>query len=486
MRTHLLCLILFLVSILCLQGSVAKADEKVEAKPRTTSVPTVSLEELSWLIFPLNKDQLEVEADAWCALVQEKVEEIAEANIAILLLKKQLEQQAPVTTETQAVKEPPIRDGAKKLEGMENVLEEASLLPDGGEAEELSRQRTTLLEELNLLRSQRAALVQRAAAVLAALETKGGEAASRQVYLDAVSELHVDLTDVSATRTALYGWLKSPEGGIHWGLNVLKSIVIFAIFLVLSVAIRKVVSRAVRKSRRVTSLMGDFVEKISGRVVFLMGLVVAISALGVDIGPLLALVGAAGFVVAFALQESLGNFASGIMILVYRPFDVGDLIDVAGVSGKVSSLNLVSTRIQTLDNKVLVVPNNAVWGGVITNVTGSHQRRVDLVFGIGYDDDIEKAHSIMEGILAEHPAVLKDPAPNVRVHELADSSVNFICRPWVKTEDYWDVYWDVTRKVKEEFDRQGVSIPFPQRDVHVYRHGLESSDSAPSSSQEKP
>jgi small conductance mechanosensitive channel len=157
------------------------------------------------------------------------------------------------------------------------------------------------------------------------------------------------------------------------------------------------------------------------------------------------------------------------MILAYKPFDIGDVISTAGVSGTVDSMTLVSTHIKTFDNQQVIVPNNSIWGNVITNVTGLPTRRIDMVFGIGYSDDASKASEILLNILREHPKVLDDPAPVARVHELADSSVNLICRPWVKTADYWEVYWDVTRTAKERFDADGISIPFPQRDVHLYQ-----------------
>jgi small conductance mechanosensitive channel len=215
--------------------------------------------------------------------------------------------------------------------------------------------------------------------------------------------------------------------------------------------------------------MRDFVVKGTRRIILGVGLIVALSALGVNIGPLLALIGAAGFVVAFALQDTLSNFASGIMILVYRPFDVGDVVDVASVSGTVNSLNLVSVTIKTFDNKTIIVPNNEVWNNVITNATSTLTRRVDMVFGIGYGDDMAKAQSILEDIVKHHPDTLGDPEPLVKLNELGESSVNFICRPWVRTENYWKVYWDVTRTVKERFDAEGISIPFPQRDVHIHQ-----------------
>ena len=201
----------------------------------------------------------------------------------------------------------------------------------------------------------------------------------------------------------------------------------------------------------------------------LIGLVVGLSALEINIGPVLAVIGAAGFVIAFALQNSLSNFASGILMLVYRPFDTGDMINVAGTLGKVESMNLLSTQLRTPDNQLVIVPNNSVWGDVITNVTGITQRRVDMVFGIGYNDDTDKAQRILEEIVNGNEMVLKEPAAIVKLHELADSSVNFICRPWVRPDSYWDVYWDITREVKRRFDAEGVSIPFPQRDVHIYQ-----------------
>ena len=179
--------------------------------------------------------------------------------------------------------------------------------------------------------------------------------------------------------------------------------------------------------------------------------------------------GIAGFVLGFALQDALGNFAAGAMILAYRPYDVGDLIDCAGgVFGKVSDMNLVSTTILTLDNQTRVVPNGKIWGDVITNVTAQRVRRVDLVFGIAYQDDIPKAETVLASVLKEHPLVLDDPEPMVKVHELGDSSVNFVVRPWCARDDYWDVHWDVTREVKLRFDREDISIPFPQRDVHFF------------------
>jgi small conductance mechanosensitive channel len=211
------------------------------------------------------------------------------------------------------------------------------------------------------------------------------------------------------------------------------------------------------------------IVSIAGGIVMLLGILFGLAQLGISVGPLLAGLGIAGFIVGFALQDTLGNFAAGMMILLFRPYDVGDLVEAGGVFGKVSHMSLVNTTILTFDNQTLVMPNSKIWGDVIKNVTAQEKRRVDMTFGIGYGDDIPKAEKVLMEVLTSHDKVLADPAPAVRLHTLNESSVDFVVRPWVKKEDYWDVYWDVTRAVKIRFDEEGISIPFPQRDIHLYR-----------------
>jgi small conductance mechanosensitive channel len=214
-----------------------------------------------------------------------------------------------------------------------------------------------------------------------------------------------------------------------------------------------------------------------------VGFAIALTALEIDITPIVAAIGATGLVVGLALQGTLSNFASGLMILINRPFDVGNTVAAGGITGTVHQMNLVSTTFRTFDNQTIHVPNNEIWNNVITNITANDTRRVDLVFGIGYGDDIGQAQQILEEAAANHPLVLDSPEPVVKVHELADSSVNFICRPWVKQSDYWAVYWDLTQQVKEEFDAQGISIPFPQRDIHLFQENVPSGNG---SQQEQP
>jgi small conductance mechanosensitive channel len=255
-------------------------------------------------------------------------------------------------------------------------------------------------------------------------------------------------------------------------LNLLLFLAILALFSFLARLLRRGLEAALSRSPlNMSSLLKATLVSISGGVVLIFGLLMALSQLGISLAPMLAGLGIAGFIVGFALQDTLGNFAAGAMILIYRPYDVDDFIEVAGVAGEVKKMNLVSTTITTYDNQTLVIPNGKIWGDVIKNVTGQRVRRVDLEFGIGYGDDIEKAERILAEAAADHELVLKNPPANVRVHSLGDSSVNLILRPWVRTADYWTVYWDLTREVKLRFDREGVTIPFPQRDVHFYPRG---------------
>ena len=345
------------------------------------------------------------------------------------------------------------------------------------QAEETKKEeKVALLEAVADLREQRTLLLDQFKSVLAALETKTDEAdadtlakiADYKLYASAVKGIELDVNDTTSALLAIKGWVMSDEGGSRWAINLAKFVgILFAAWVIAGI-VSGLIHRAVRRVPGTSKLLEEFLVKAARWVVLAIGVIMALAALEVSIGPLLAMLGAAGFVVAFALQDSLSNFASGLMILFFKPFDVGDVVDAGGVSGSVQSVNLVSTTIKTFDNKQMVVPNNRVWGDVITNASGAAERRVDMEFGIGYDDDIDEAQTILEDIVSAHPQVLQEPAPTIRMSALADSSVNFIVRPWTKTADYWGVFWDITREVKLRFDAAGIGIPFPQRDVHLY------------------
>jgi len=292
--------------------------------------------------------------------------------------------------------------------------------------------------------------------------------------LSATGEITTDVFDVSVFSDLLLGWGQSIwnvviEDGPDLIFKLLLFVVIVYAFHKLSRVVEKMVAGALARSQlNLSELLRRMVISIVRNVIMILGILVALSQMGVSLGPLLAGVGVVGFIVGFALQDSLSNFASGVMILIYRPFDVGDVVEAAGVTGKVSHMSLVNTTVMTFDNQTIVLPNNKIWGDVIRNVTAQTLRRVDLVFGVSYSDDVAKTEQVLQEIVTSHDKVLDDPPPVVKLHELADSSVNFIVRPWVNKDDYWDVYWDITRAVKMRFDEEGISIPFPQRDVHLY------------------
>ncbi|MCW8883373.1 MAG: mechanosensitive ion channel [Sedimenticola sp.] len=294
-----------------------------------------------------------------------------------------------------------------------------------------------------------------------------------QLLIVATGEISGDIFDRKVVAGLTQQWVESlqewaKENGPTILLKAIVIIFILLLFKLISNLFSRVVRRALSASKlHISQLLQDFFINLSGKAVMVVGLLVALSQIGVEIGPLLAGLGVIGFILGFALQETLSNFASGLMILIYRPYDIGNTIEAGGVMGKVQEMNMVATTIMTPDNQKLVVPNNKIWGGVIRNVTAQSKRRVDMVFGIGYGDDMAKAETILTSIIEADSRVLKDPAPVIKVHTLGESSVDFIVRPWVSTVDYWDVYWDITRKVKEQFDANEVSIPFPQRDIHI-------------------
>ncbi|RLA20977.1 MAG: mechanosensitive ion channel family protein [Gammaproteobacteria bacterium] len=312
-----------------------------------------------------------------------------------------------------------------------------------------------------------AAVAKRMEVVLSELEKKGGDTKELRLYTDAFSGIEIDVSNTESAWLALEAWVTSDEGGLSMLVSIVKFVVAMIFVILLANLTGKIADRFTKISN-VSSLLKSFIKVFARRIVLFIGFIASVSILGINIGPVLALIGAAGLVIGLALQNTLGNFASGILILLYRPFDMGDVVEVDGFTGTVNSMTLLSTSIKTFDNKFIVIPNNSVWNAAITNVTGSKTRRVDMVFGIGYDDDFTTAQKIIQTVLDDHPKVLNEPKPIVRMNELGDSSVNIICRPWTKTEDYWDVYWDVMEAVKYEFDTQGVTFPFPQQDVHLF------------------
>ncbi len=261
---------------------------------------------------------------------------------------------------------------------------------------------------------------------------------------------------------------------VRSGPNFLLRTAIFLLVLGLALLIAHLVRRAVRALTdkiRFNRLAAAVLVSISWLAVVITGLVLALSTLGVSVTPLLAGLGVAGIVLGFALQDSLSNLASGAMILLYGPYDVDDHIEITGASGRVKKMNLVATTINTFDNQVLVVPNKKIWGDTITNFTATRVRRVDVEASFSYSDDIDKVEAILADILEQHELVLSKPEPAVHMGAMKDSCVTMMLKGWVKTEDYWPALRSITREVKRRFDAEGISIPYPQMDVHFHGAG---------------
>jgi small conductance mechanosensitive channel len=360
----------------------AKPDAGSKPDAGGESDPLISHEHLNLSLRPLTADELAKEAARWRDRLQEKVAEIS-------ALRMGKDSDAPAAP--------------------------------GSALARLQEERTVLIDRLRL--------------VLDEWERKGGDPKEYRLYATAVSGIEVDVKNAGATLQFLKDWLLSPQGGLRWAVNIVTFLAILFASWVLSKVLSSLTGKALSRVKGASTLLRSFAVNFVRQATLIIGLVMSLSALEINTSPLLALIGGAAFVIGLALQGTLSNFAQGLLILAYRPFDVGDCIDAAGVSGIVDSMNMLSTTIRTFDNKLMIVPNGKIGGDTITNATASETRRVDMTFGIGY----------------------------------GDSSVNFIVRPWSKTGDYWTIYWEVTAAVKREFDAAGISIPYPQQDVHVYR-----------------
>lgn len=257
------------------------------------------------------------------------------------------------------------------------------------------------------------------------------------------------------------------ELALLYGVKILMALVIFVIGKWLVKKIAGIIEKTMSKNN-VDPAIRNFVGSLVYWALLIFVSITALGQLGIQTASFVAIVGAAGLAVGLALQGSLANFAAGVLILIFRPFRVGDFIEIAGVSGVVQSIQIFTTELNSPDNKKIIVPNGGVISGNITNYSANDTRRVDLIFGVGYGDDIDAAKAVLKKVVADNAQVLSDPAPTIAVVELADSSVNMVCRPWVKSADYWAAYFEITEAAKKALDNAGISIPFPQRDLYLH------------------
>jgi small conductance mechanosensitive channel len=250
-------------------------------------------------------------------------------------------------------------------------------------------------------------------------------------------------------------------------LNVLGAVAILLVGRWVAKVARGGVRKLMRK-KNIDETLVLFVSNVLYVLIIAFVLMAALGKLGVETTSAIAVLGAAGLAIGFALQGSLGNFAAGLMLVIFRPFKVGDFIEAAGAKGTVEEIRIFTTRLKAPDNKIVIVPNAKVTGDNVVNYSAKETRRVDLVIGVSYEDDLDKVREVIKCVLSEDKRILQEPAPTIGVLELGDSSVNFAVRPWVNTADYWDVYFATLEAVKKRLDSEGITIPFPQRDVHIY------------------
>ncbi|MEA1890931.1 MAG: mechanosensitive ion channel [Pseudomonadota bacterium] len=256
---------------------------------------------------------------------------------------------------------------------------------------------------------------------------------------------------------------------VQYGLKLLAAIAVFIIGKMVANWVKKLVTRVMTKSGLDQIIIG-FSSSIAYIAMMAFVIVAALGQLGIQTTSFIAILGAAGLAIGLALQGSLANFAAGFLMIIFRPFKVGDVIEAAGVTGKVNAIHIFTTTLTTPDNKTIIIPNAKLGGDNIINYSTQETRRVDLTVGVAYDADLKEVRSILEDIVSKDSRVLSDPAHQIAVSELADNSVNFVFRMWVKSADYWDVFFDTNETVKSRFDEAGIGIPFPQRDVHLYEH----------------
>ncbi len=256
---------------------------------------------------------------------------------------------------------------------------------------------------------------------------------------------------------------------LDWGARIIAFLLVLIIGMWIAKVIKKGMIKAMEKKGVDVTLIG-FLSSLVHVALQAFVVIAALGKLQVQTASFIAILGAAGLAIGLALQGSLANFASGVLMIIFKPFKIGDFIEAGGATGGVVEIGIFTTTMKSPDNKKMIVPNAQVMGGKITNFNANGTRRVDLVAGISYDDDIDKAKAILNEIIAADARILKDPEPTVAVVEMADSSVNLVVRPWCSGDDYWGVYFDTTETIKKKFDENNISIPFPQRDVHLYEH----------------
>jgi small conductance mechanosensitive channel len=401
------------------EASAAASTAPVAANtpgPGTTIPVNAPTDVVALRLLPMTVNELAGEADGWIREIQDRTARIVDLKIAM----------------TDAAKDPT---------------------------------RTKALQsDLAALTESRRAVFKNFDQLLVSWESKGGNADAIAGHRKFVSALRADelkATDKGTLLTSANEWLVSKDGGIRVAWHAIGFVGALLLIWLLAKLVSRLVHQAVLRWDKFSTLLDRFLVRAAFWATMVVGTLTVLSWLGVRMTPILTLLGGLSFVAAFAMQSTLSNFAAGLMIMIYRPFDVGNVVTVGGVTGKVQAMNLVSTTLLTGDNQVIIVPNSNVWGSIITNANVRDTRRVDLAFDVRHEDDSAAVQRILEEVVAEHPLVMKEPAPAIHINEMTATAVKFICRVWARTEDHSAVFWDITEQVKRRFDSAGIPAAAP-------------------------
>ncbi|NES22496.1 MAG: mechanosensitive ion channel [Symploca sp. SIO3E6] len=391
---------------------------------------------------------------------EESTEQSSEAleNTAALLDTTEIE----VDGEEKIAGTPDVVDTEDNLEEKQEQLDEASdELKESAEAEaDLKR---NLVEVLTYMQTQQTIIIDRFKVVLDELDRKGGKSEAYRKYIDAISGLELDLTDTDSLGVRLIGWLQSEEGGMRWLFNLGKFVGIVAASIVVSNLLSQATLKLLLRYGDESQALRDFLVMLVKRGGIVIGVMLALTALEVSLGPVFALVGGISFVLAFALQSNLGNFASGLTLMLTNPFDVGDEVKVAGLWGYVDTITLASTKIKGWDAQVITVPNSMVWGGIIENLTAKEVRKGGVPVLVSFNNDLRRVKKILQEIGNSHPLILEDKPVGVYIYKGTEEFIWTGIKYWSKTEDYWTVYEDITFMIQERFEKEGIQVAMPQQ-----------------------
>ena len=470
---------------------------KKEEKPKPVSTRDLAIpqDELKLFLKPFSTDELKIEADGWFKALQKKATEVTTLELEAVRLNKKhnkiqdsLELLEPVPAKDGASSEEKDPDDPRNLSADErlnyvkNLLKsiESSIDSDDIESktdakkvlndlnEKFDKDKEELAGKTSAEIELRSSLVDRLNIVLDSINATDGTkedgtdndaVVPLRRYISTVTGLHVDTNDAKSALKTVKKWIFSRKGGKRWLKNIAMFIGILFGFWILSRIFSAIANKMLRVSGNTSELLHNFLVGLIRKVTMIVGILMSLAALEINISPILAALGAAGFILAFALQGTISNFASGLLILLYRPFDIGDSIDGGGVSGEVESMNLVSTKIKTPDNQHIVVPNNAIWGGAITNTSSANTRRIDMNFTVNHKDNADDVIKLLENIIKGQSQVLPTPAYAVGLDELTDTGMNFSVQPWVKKADYGTVKSAITHEVKRLFDSGKIHMP---------------------------